>query len=160
MISDSSVEIRKMARKFSHILSVRRSEYEFIRDNSLLLNLLFPIEPILSHHQYHQIPRNIRPLRADLQSTKLSDRFHHSFEYASEICGRISQITHRISVKDARNLPAMFVQITLSLKCESTEPAGEWSLVCVRANMLLKHRWLCTIELTIGTNVSSRRGSC
>lgn len=124
-------------------------------------HLLFPIELILSH-QYHQTPRNIRRLRADLKSTLLSDRFHRcTFEYVSEICGRnvheyLEYLEIFSSIKEQHS-PAMFVQITLSLKCESTELAGEWSLVSVRTYVLLKHRRFRTIELTKGTNVSSWR---
>lgn len=51
----------------------------------------------------------------------------------------------------------MLVEVALRLKCKSTKCTWIWSLVGVRPNVLLQHWWLCAIELTIGTNVATRR---
>ena len=57
----------------------------------------------------------------------------------------------------SRVLPAMFVEVTLSLKGESTRRAWIRTLIRVCPDVLLKHRRLGTVELAIGANVATGR---
>lgn len=53
----------------------------------------------------------------------------------------------------------MLVKVAFCLKCESAERAGIGSLVSVCSDVLLKYRWLCTVQLTVGADVAAGRGA-
>lgn len=121
----------------------------------------FPAESNLLH-QCRPTPASIRLLRFGWQSEPRSGQSRRcTVGCELEICKGVQSFTLTTAQGAAlgKYSPTVLVEVAFRLKCESAERAGIRSLVSVCSDVLLKYRWLCTVQLTVGADVAAGRGA-
>lgn len=118
----------------------------------------FPTESNLLH-QCRPTPENIRLLLVGWQSDPQWGQSRRcTVGCELEICkGYVFNVNDCLGTVGRGNSPTMLVEVAFRLKCESAGRAGIRSLVSVCSDVLLKYRWLCTVQLTVGTDVAAGR---